>query len=476
MMKRISSLYYEYVESIRRFVNLVKDALAGKEHDYTSGSIRKAVLLLAIPMMLEMAMESVFAITDIFFVSGLGADAVATVGLTEAVITLLYAIAVGFSMSVTAMVSRRIGEKDKAGACIVAGQTIWIGLLVSLAVGIFGITYGQDILRFMGASDVVVEQGSGYTTIMLSCSITIVFLFLLNAIFRGAGNAAIAMKSLWLANGINIILDPCLIYGLGPFPEMGVTGAAVATNIGRSIGVMYQLYHLFGGQHTIKLALHHLQPVGSVMLRLVRISIGGLAQFLIATASWVILMKIVAPYGSAAIAGYTIAIRIIDLTFLPAWGMSNAAGTLVGQNLGAQQPERAEQSVVKTTQYNTAFLVSVAIVFIVFAQPIVGVFSGDPEVLKYGSSCLRIISYGYGFFAIGMVLVQAFNGAGDTYTPTYINLVCFWMIQIPLAYILAETFSFGPEGVFVSITVAESLIAIVALVLFRRGQWKLQQV
>ena len=455
---------------------LIRDALSGKEYDYTSGSIRRAVLLLAIPMMLEMMMESIFAITDIFFVAKLGADAVATVGLTEAVITLLYAIAVGFSMSVTAMVSRRIGEKNPHGAAIVAGQTIWIGLFVSVIVGWLGIRFGADILKLMGANDAVIEQGGAYTSIMLGGSITIVYLFLLNAIFRGAGDATIAMKSLWLANGINIILDPCLIYGLGPFPELGVTGAAIATNIGRGIGVLYQLYHLFDGSSRIKLAITHLRIVHQVMIRLLSISFGGVAQFLIATASWVILMTIVAPYGSAAIAGYTIAIRIIDLTFLPAWGMSNAAGTLVGQNLGALKPDRAEQSVWKTTKYNFIFLVSIAVFFITFSEQIVGIFSHEPEIIAYGSDCLRLISYGYGLFAIGMVLVQAFNGAGDTYTPTIINLFCFWMIQIPVAYLLAEYAGMGPKGVFVSITLAESLIAVVAFLIFRRGRWKLKQV
>ncbi len=475
-MKSRSEINNESLQKLKRLLQLFQDALSGKEHDYTSCSIRRAVLLLAIPMMLEMAMESIFAITDIYFVSGLGADAVAAVGLTEAVITLLYAVAVGFSMSVTAMVARRIGEKDPEAAAIVAGQTIWIGLFVSLVVGLIGIAYGADILRLMGASDAVIQQGSGYTSIMLGGAATIVFLFLFNAIFRGAGDATIAMKSLWLANGINIILDPCLIYGVGPFPEMGVTGAAVATNTGRTIGILYQLYHLFDGSTRIKLCLVHLRIVYRVMFRLLYISIGGLAQFLIATASWVILMKIVSPYGSAAIAGYTIAIRVIDLTFLPAWGMSNAAGTLVGQNLGAGEPERAEQSVWKTTQYNAAFLVTVAIVFIVFSKQIVGLFSSDLAVIQYGSDCLRFISYGYGFFAVGMVLIQAFNGAGDTFTPTAINFFCFWMIQIPLAYCLAEVVGVGPQGVFVSITFAESLIAIVAYFLFRKGKWKLNKV
>ena len=471
-MKKFQEKFYEFRSSLQSALRLISDALAGKEHDYTSGSIRRAVLLLAIPMMLEMAMESIFAITDIYFVSGLGADAVATVGLTEAVITLLYAIAVGLSMSVTAMVSRRIGEQNQEGAAIVAGQTIWIGLFVAVVVGAMGIAFGEDILRFMGASHAVIEQGSSYTTIMLGGSITIIYLFLFNAIFRGAGNATVAMKSLWLANGINIILDPCLIYGIGPFPEMGLTGAAIATNIGRGIGVLYQLYHLFDDSTRVKVQVHHLRVATKTMFKLLRLSVGGVGQFLIATASWVVLMKIVAPFGSAAIAGYTIAIRVIDMTFLPAWGMSNAASTLVGQNLGAGKPERAEQSVWKTAQYSTIFLVGVAIPFIIFAEQLVSIFSSDPIVIGYGSDCLRYISYGYGFFAMSMVLTQAFNGAGDTMTPTVINLFCFWMLQIPLAYSLAIIFEIGPQGVFISITVAESLVAFIAYFVFRRGRWK----
>ena len=471
-MKNLQEKYNDYRVSLQRALQLIGDALAGKEHDYTSGSIRRAVLLLAIPMMLEMMMESIFAITDIFFVSRLGADAVATVGLTEAVITLLYAIAVGLSMAVTAMVSRRIGERDHEGANVVAGQTIWIGLFVSVVVGMIGIAYGEDILRLMGASTVVIEQGGGYTSIMLGGSITIIYLFLLNAIFRGAGNAAIAMRSLWLANGINIILDPCLIYGIGPFPELGLTGAAIATNIGRGIGVLYQLYYLCNGSARVKLHFVHLRIVTKTLFGLLRLSVGGVGQFLIATASWVVLMKIVSPFGSAAIAGYTIAIRVIDLTFLPAWGMSNAASTLVGQNLGAGKPDRAEQSVWKTAKYSTSFLVCVAIPFIIFAEQIVGIFSNDPVVIEYGTDCLRYISYGYGFFAMSMVLTQSFNGAGDTFTPTVINFFCFWMTQIPLAYSLAMTFDLGPQGVFISITVAESLVAIIAYSVFRIGRWK----
>ena len=460
----------------RRCGELLHAALSGRTYDYTSGSIRRAVFLLAIPMMLEMGMESIFAICDIFFVAGLGAEAVAAVGLTEAVITLLYAVAVGLSISVTALVARRIGEKNPEAAAIVAGQTIWIGVFFSLAVGLTGGLYGADILRLMGAGASVIELGSGYTSIMLSGAFTVLFLFLCNGVFRGAGNAVIAMRALILANGINIALDPCLIYGIGPFPELGVTGAAIATNIGRGVGVLYQFYHLLTGATRVKLLPRHLRIVPAVMLRLLRVSAGGMAQFLIATASWVILMRLVAPYGSAAVAGYTIAIRIIDLTLLPAWGLSNAAGTLVGQNLGAGRPERAEQSVWQVARYNVLFLLGVAILFISGAESIVAVFSADPVVIRYGGDCLRYISYGYGLFALSMALIQAFNGAGDTGTPTIINFICFWLVQIPLAWVLAETFAAGPQGIFIAITVAESLLAVLAYLQFRAGRWKLRQI
>jgi putative MATE family efflux protein len=466
----------KFVLNLREVFSLTRQALSGKEYDYTNGSIRRAVVLLAIPMVLELSMESVFAITDIFFVSGLGAEAVATVGLTEAVITLLYAVAVGLSMAVTAMVARRIGEKDPESACVVAGQTIWIGVGVAILVGTLGIAHAENILRFMGAEDAVVAMGSDYTAIMLGGSVTILYLFLFNAIYRGAGNPGIAMRSLWLANGINIILDPCLIYGIGPFPEMGVTGAAIATNIGRGVGVLYQLYHLFDGSSVIRLQLRHLAIVPSVMLRLLKLSVGGVSQFLIATASWVVLMRLVSGYGSTAVAGYTIAIRIVDLTILPAWGMSNAAATLVGQNLGALKPERAEQSVMKIMKYNFMFLVTVAIIFMIFAETLISFFTHDAMIIAYGSDCLRYISYGYGLFAVGMVLIQAFNGAGDTFTPTRINLLCFWIVQIPVAFVLAEFFGLGPTGVFLAITVTESLVALIAYLEFRKGTWKLKVV
>lgn len=452
---------------------LFKQALSNdNQRDFTKGSIGQAAFLLAVPMVLEMVMESIFAVTDIFFVSGLGADAIAVVGLTEAVITLLYAVAIGLSMAVTATVARRIGEKNYEAANIVTGQTIWIGLFTALLVAGIGLWFAEDILRLMGATDEVIDIGGSYTSVMLTGSITILYLFLFNAIFRGAGDANIAMRSLWLANGINIVLDPLLIYGYGPFPEMGVTGAAVATNIGRGIGVLYQIYHLVDGSSRIKVALTDLKIVSEVALRLLKTSFGGIAQFLIATASWVILVRIISTYGSEAVAGYTIAIRVIIFTILPSWGLSNAAATLVGQNLGANLPERAEQSVWKVTKYNVYFMVSVAIIFITFAHPIIGLFTNDPTVLEIGVQCLRFISYGYGFYAVGMILVQAFNGAGDTMTPTWINLFCYWIFQIPLAYFLAKSMELNATGVFLAITLAESLIALVSVVIFKRAKWK----
>jgi putative MATE family efflux protein len=429
--------------------------MSGRAYDYTSGSMGRAVLLLAIPMVLEMGMESIFVIVDIFFVARLGADAVSTVGLTESVLTLLYAVAIGLSMGATALVARRVGEHDIDAARVVAAQTIWIAAALALVIGVLGVAYAEDLLGLMGAEPAVVAGGSGYTAIMLGGSATILLIFLLNAIFRGAGNAVIAMRALWIANGINIVLDPVLIFGLGPFPEMGVTGAAVATNIGRGVGVLYQLYRLSGARSQIGLRWSDLPFRSDIMLRLLRVSLPGAMQYTIAMSSYIFLMRIIAAYGSAAVAGFTIGIRIFAFTFLPAWGLSNAAATLVGQNLGAGQPERAESSVWLTAKYNAIFLVAVAVVFIAMPEPLVRVFTSDPVVIAYGVDCLRYISYGYGFFAVGMVVTAAFNGAGDTDTPTYINLFCFWLLQIPMAYLLAEVWMLGPLGVFITVAFAD---------------------
>jgi putative MATE family efflux protein len=456
---------------------LFKQAIAGDtEINYTEGSIARVTLLLAIPMILEMAMESVFAVVDIFFVSGLGTAAVATVGLTEAVITLLYAIAIGLSMGATAMVARRIGEKDPEAASIAAGQVIWLGVFVSVILGLLGLVFAREILMLMGAEESVIETGVGYTRLMFGACFSIVFLFLINAIFRGAGDATIAMKALWLANGINIGLDPCLIYGVGPFPELGVTGAAVATNIGRTIGALYGLYHLVGGKGRLQL---HTKDMGlrmSIVWSLVRISVGGVAQFLVATASWVFLMSIVSGFGSGAVAGYTIAVRVVMFSILPAWGLSNATATLVGQNLGAGLIERAETTTWKIAQYNAAYMAFAAILMLIFDDQIASFFTSEADVLAYAIQCLQIFAYGYVGWGFGMAVIQAFNGAGDTMTPTYINVFCFWIVQVPLAYVLALTLGWGPVGVFWAVFAADNLSCVIGVIAFRRGKWKLRTV
>jgi len=457
---------------IARLGRDLREAILGTQQDFTEGSIGRAITLLAVPMVLEMAMESVFGIVDVFWVGRLGADAVATVGITESLLTLVFAIAMGLSMATTAMVARRVGEKDRAGAALAAVQAIAVGVVLSLPIGAIGFWMAPALLRLMGASPSIIATGSDYGAVMLGGNVTILLLFLLNAIFRGAGDATIAMRSLWFANLINIILDPCFIFGLGPFPKMGVTGAAVATTIGRGLGVVYQLFTLWRGQGRIRLSSAALRLDSEVMLRLVRVSIGGIFQFLIATASWLGLVRIIAFFGSTALAGYTIALRIIIFAILPSWGMSNAAATLVGQNLGAGKPGRAEQSVWKTAFYNMLFLVGIAFVFIIFAEPLIRLFTSDPAVVPIGTACLRFVSYGYGFYAYGMVMVQAFNGAGDTATPTKINLFCYWLFEIPLAYVLAIQAGLGANGVFLAITIAESTIAVVGILAFRRGRWR----
>lgn len=463
------------LKKIRAGMSLFRQALLGSSTiNYTEGSIARATFLLAVPMILEMSMESVFAIVDIFFVAGLGAEAVATVGLTESVISLLYAVAIGLSMGTTAMVARRIGEKNPEAAAFVAGQALWIGAAVSVLVGITGFYYAEKILFLMGAAPEVIESGRSYTQIMLGGSFTIVFLFLNNAIFRGAGDASIAMRSLVLANGINIVLDPCLIYGVGPFPEMGVTGAAVATNIGRGIGLLYQFYYLCSSSRRIQLVFKDFVIKLSVIMTLVRISVGGIAQFLIATASWVFLMRLVSLYGSDAVAGYTISIRIMLFVILPAWGLSNAVATLVGQNLGAGKIDRAVSTVWQVAKYNVVYMMLVALVLMVVPQQIMHVFTSEPNAVAYGVDALRIMSYAFGFMALGMVAIQAFNGAGDTITPMWINVFCYWMVQIPVAYWMATTLEMGPNGVFWSIFIAELLMGIVGVAFFMRGKWKYQ--
>jgi putative MATE family efflux protein len=450
----------------------IREAVAGSEQDFTEGSIGKAIMLLAIPMVLEMSMESLFGLVDVFFVARLGADAVASVGLTESLITLIFAIAMGLCMATTAMVARRTGEKDTEGASKAAIQAIVLGIAVSVPIGIVGFIYTPTLFRWMGASQSIINTGSGYGMVILGSNLTIMLLFLINAVFRGVGDAAIAMRALWISNLINIVLDPCLIFGLGPFPELGVTGAAIATTIGRGIGVLYQLSILARGIGRIQISREHLRIDRAVMLQLLRVSLGGMFQFLISTASWLGLVRIVAIFGGAALAGYTIALRIIVVAILPSWGMSNAAATLVGQNLGAGKPARAERSVWVTGLSNMIFLGIVTVAFLIFAEPIIQLFTSDPEVVSYGVDCLRLVSYGYIFYAYGMVMVQSFNGAGDTFTPTIINLCCYWLMQIPLAYWLAIHLGRGARGVFLAITISESLLAIVAMVVFRQGKWK----
>jgi len=454
----------------------VRDGIRGTQQDFTEGSIGRAITVLAIPMILEMAMESLFGVVDTFFVGRLGADAVATVGITESLLTVVFAVALGLSMSTTAMVARRIGAKDPEAAAVAAAQSIGIGLVVSLATGVAGVLLSRPLLAWMGASRSIQQTGFGYTAVILGSSVTIFLLFLINAIFRGAGDAAMAMRSLWLANVINIVLDPCLIFGWGPFPRMGLTGAAVATAIGRGIGVLYQLSVLLSGRSRVVLRRGHARLDPPVMRRLLRVSLTGILQFLVATASWLGLVRIIAVFGSAALAGYTIALRIIVFAILPSWGMSNAAATLVGQNLGAQKPHRAERSVWLTAFYNMVFLILLAVVFILFPKPLVSLFTSDPAVIPFGVDCLRYVSYGYGFYAYGMVMVQAFNGAGDTTTPTIINLFCYWLWQIPLAYGLAMWAGLGAQGVFLAITISESTIAVVGVLAFRRGRWKQQKI
>lgn len=454
----------------------VKEAVSGSQQDFTEGSLGRAITLLSIPMVLEMSMESLFGIVDVFFVSRLGANAVAAVGVTESLLTILFGVAIGVSMGTTAMVARRIGEKDDKGASVAAAQAIWIGVGVAAAIGVIGFFFTPQLFALMGASDDVIRVGAGYGQWMFAGNITIMLLFLNNAIFRGAGDAVIAMRALWISNGINIVLDPCLIVGIGPFPELGVTGAAIATNIGRGIGVLYQFYMLARGNSRIHIHKNNFHLDVEVLWRLIKVSIGGILQFLIATASWVGLVRIIALFGSAAIAGYTVALRIIVVTILPSWGMSNAAATLVGQNLGAHKPERAEKSVWVTGLWNASFLGLVSIVFIVFAEFLIGIFTDDPQVTHYGVNCLRYVSYGYIFYGYGMVMVQAFNGAGDTYTPTVINFFCYWLFQIPLAYALAVPLNLNASGAFLAITISESIITVVAILVFRRGKWKEQRI
>lgn len=475
------------------FWSVLREAFFGSQRDFTQGSIGQAIFILSVPMILEMFGESLFAIVDIFFVGHLGADSVAIVGLTESMMALIYAVAIGLSIGATATVARRMGEKDHEGAARSATHVIYLGVGVSIIMSIIGIIFAPTLLGLLGAEPQVVEQGTTFMRIMLGGNSVVVFLFLLNGIFRGAGDAAIAMRVLWLANLLNIFLSPCFIYGKDIFaflhinapvwlvdnwifPHLGVTGAAVGTTIGRGCGVLFAFWYLFRGAKRFTILPEHWKIDTDLMWNIIKISAPAVLQFLIATASWSALVRVVAGFGSVAIAGYVIGLRVIIFALLPSAGFSNAAATLVGQNLGAEKPERAEKAVWTAAFINAAFLGLVGLLFILFSGRIVGIFTDEAAVMQYAESCLHIVAYGFVFYAFGMVLETAFNGAGDTWTPTYLNLFIFWLFEIPLAYVLAYYFGLGPSGVFWAITIAFSLLAVVAAGLFRRGKWKLKKV
>ncbi len=475
--KIINSLFY-----YKKQINLpaiwldIKEAIAGTEKDFTEIRLGKSIFLLAVPMVLEMVMESVFAVVDIFFVSKLGADAVATVGLTESAMTIVYALGIGLSMATTALVSRRIGEKKNKEAGLVAFQAIALGIFISILIAIPGFIFAKGFLQLMGASSQMIENGHWYPAIMFGGNMVIMLLFIINAVLRSSGDAALSMRVMWIANIINLILDPLLIFGIGPFPELGLMGAAIATTTGRGIAVIYQLYILFRGKHRIKLYLESIRIKFGVMINLLKISGGGILQNLIATSSWIFLVRIISVSGPDALAGYTIAIRIIIFALLPAWGLSNAASTLVGQNLGANKPDRAEKSVWTTGYANMIFMGTISLILISFPNFWIKIFIDDPQVIAYGIKCLRIISYGFIIYGLGMVLIQGFNGSGDTITPTWINLFAFWLLEIPLAYVLAIAFNMGLEGACIAIVIAESSLALLSLYLFKKGKWKTRKV
>jgi putative MATE family efflux protein len=460
-------------------VRLFRDimlSVRGSDQDFTEGSLGRAILLLSIPMILEMLMESVFAVVDIYFVARLGPGAVATVGVTESLLTLVYAVGIGLSMGTTALVARRVGEKRPREAASTAVQSIMVGIIASLPIALAGILFAPQLLQLMGMDPALVEANSTFTAVLLGSNVVIMLLFIINAVFRSAGDAAVAMRVLWLANGLNVVLDPCLIFGWGPFPEMGITGAAVATTIGRGTGVLFQFWLLSRRNKRVFVTRRELRLVPSVMGRLVRVSLGGIGQFVISTSSWIGLMRIMSVFGADSLAGYTIAVRVIMFTMMPSWGMANAAATLVGQNLGAGKPQRAVRSVWWTAVANMAFMGCVAVVFIAYAEFFIRIFTDVPAVVATGADCLRVLSFGYLTFALGMVLTQAFNGAGDTTTPTVINLFCFWMLELPLAYLLALRLGIGERGVFYAIVASDVAFSILGTIAFRRGRWKHRKV
>lgn len=458
------------------FTRTIREALHGSRRDYTEGPIGRAILLLAIPMVLEVILESVFAVADIFWVSHLGEAAIASVGLTESMMALVYTLAIGLSIGATATVARRIGERDPDGAARAAVQTIAMGLIIAVALAIAGVIGAPTLLRLLGGSPDVVATGAGFTRVMLGGNASVVMLFLINAVFRGAGDAAIAMRVLWLANIINIVLGPLLIFGVGPFPRLGVTGAAVATTIGRGAGAAFAAWRLFQPGRHIQVKREHLRIDPALMARLIRLSGSGTLQVFIGTASWIGLVRILSQFGSAALAGYTIAIRIILFALFPSWGLGNAAATMVGQSLGAKKPERAERAVWMASFYNLCFLGSVGIVFVAAADAIVALFTQDPAVVPFATDGLRIVALGFPLYAYGMVVNQSFNGAGDTWTPTYLNLFVFWLFELPVAYFISVRLGAGPKGVFWAITLAFSVLAIASAMIFKRGRWKAKRV
>lgn len=456
--QQLKTLFRETIEVIR-----------GADKDFTKGHLGKAIFLLSIPMVLEMLMESIFAVADIFFVSKLGASAIATVGITESLITIVYAFGIGISTATTALVARRTGEKDERSAAKSAVHAIYVGAFISLIIAVFGVAYYKELLQLMGLHS---PEHAMYAAIMLGGNIFIMLLFIINAIFRSAGDAAVSMRVLVLANGLNIILDPILIFGLGPFPELGVMGAAIATTTGRGIAVVYQFYLLFNGNYRVKPVWDDLKLDVELIVKVFRLSGGGILQYIIATSSWIGLMRILAEFGDNVVAGYTIAIRIVIFSLLPSWGISNAAATLVGQNLGAKQTRRAEQSAWFTGKVNSIWMGLLSIVLIAWAEQWVSFFTDDPNILRYGTESLQVLSLGFLFYGLGMVMVNSLNGAGDTYTPTWINILCFWMVEIPVAYLLAMRWGWNETGVFYSIIIAETLMTIVSVWVFKRGAWK----
>lgn len=461
---------------MRKYYKLFKAAIRGEENDFSNVSINHALVMLAVPMMLEMAMESIFSLVDTFFVGRIGNEALNTIGYTEVVLTLVYSLAIGLSVAPMAMVARFVGEKNMKDAGRAARQALWLGIAVSVLIGGFGLYYAADILRIVGASEAVIAEGLNYTRLMFGGNIVIMLLFLLNGVFRGAGEASRAMRVLWLANGINIILDPLFIFGWGPFPELGVTGAAVATNIGRGIAVAYQLYILFSGKSVVNLSGGKLGLDRSMMKRIINVASTGAFQYLLASASWIFLMRIVSLSGEAAVAGYVVAIRLIIFTLLPAWGLANATATFVGQNLGAGQSHRAETAVWKSIRITSYYILAVTAIYLLFTPQLIRAFVEDPLAVDYGITALRILAGGYILFGFGMIFSQSFNGAGDTRTPSWINFICFWLLEIPLGYLLGVTLGYGIAGVCCAVITAEAVLSLIAYLLFRRGRWKLTKI